>query len=115
MFTLVPCSPHTTLPSAPTCPGHRASKAMGSFLPVVRSREGNVSPFAVGKRQLSQRGGKSPVGRKVPAAGGKVPAAAVAADDAEQATLKGKESCSSGCIAENGGTQLAPSCADWEK
>lgn len=101
MFSQVPCSPHTMLPSTPTCPGHRASKAMGSFLPVVHSREGNVSPFAVGKRQLSQCGGKSPVGRKVPAAGGKVPAAAVAADDAEQVTFKGKETCSSGCIAEN--------------
>lgn len=82
---------------------------------MVHSWEGNTSPFAVGKRQLSQRGGKSPAGRKVPAAGGKVPAAAVAADDAEQVTFKGKETCFSQCLAENGGRQLAPSCADWEK
>lgn len=61
-------------------------------------------------------GGKVPAeGWKVPAEGWKVPAAAVAADDVGQVTFKGKETCSSGCIAENGGARFAPSHADGEK
>lgn len=54
----------TTLPSIPTRPGHCAPEAMGSFLPVC-SQEGDISLFAVGKRQLSTEGRSQWVGRSL--------------------------------------------------
>lgn len=44
-----------------------------------------------------------------------MPAATIAADDAKRVMFKGKETCSSRCIAEKTGVQLIPSHAGWEK